>query len=180
MIVNERLARRLWPGESAVGKRLVSGSAPPADGRWQTVIGVVRDVRREGLEQAPILTAYIPTYSRGMDFTVRAGPAQIPTLGPLVRAELRALDGTVPLPQITVVRDRLAIRLGARRFESQALGLFAASPAYGDGDPASYILVAESVYFGYGIDLRSKEAARLVVLLEDASKLGIDTGLYQP
>ena len=126
MIVNERLARRLWPGESAVGKRLVSGSAPPADGRWHTVIGVVRDVRREGREQAPILTAYVPTYSRGMDFTIRASPERIASLGPLVSAELRALDGTVPLPQITAVIDRLAIRLGARRFESQALGLFAA------------------------------------------------------
>ena len=54
-IVNEPLARRFWPGESAIGKRLVSGESPPNDGRWTTVVGVVKDIRREGLDVAPIL-----------------------------------------------------------------------------------------------------------------------------
>ena len=55
LIVNQAMARRYWPGESAVGKRLVGGDSPPADGQWSTVAGVVRDMRREGLETAPIL-----------------------------------------------------------------------------------------------------------------------------
>ncbi len=53
-----------------------------------------------------------------------------------------------------------------------ALSLLAVPPAYADGDPASDILLTESVYFGYGIDLQSKEAAQLVALLDEARKRG--------
>ena len=52
-IVSETLARRFWPGESAVGKRLVGGESPPENGRWSTVVGVVKDMRRESLDVAP-------------------------------------------------------------------------------------------------------------------------------
>ena len=71
-IVNESLARRFWPGESAVGKRMVGGASPPKDGRWRTVVGVVKDMRREGLDVAPILGAFVPSFLRGMDLTIRA------------------------------------------------------------------------------------------------------------
>jgi len=125
LIVNERLARRLWPGESAVGKRLVQGSTPPSDGRWSTVIGVLRDMRQEGLEQEPILAAFVPTYLRGMDLMIRVSPAQIAPVGALAKAELQAIDSAVPLAQITMVQDRLANGLAPRRFEIQTLSVFA-------------------------------------------------------
>ena len=60
VIVSRAAARRFWPDESAVGKRLVGGSSPPADGRWSIVIGVAEDLRREGLDVAPVLASYIP------------------------------------------------------------------------------------------------------------------------
>jgi hypothetical protein len=71
VIVSRAVARRFWPGESAVGKRLVGGSSPPADGRWSTVIGVVQDLRREGLDVPPVLASYIPAMLRRMDMTIR-------------------------------------------------------------------------------------------------------------
>ena len=54
VIVNDAIARRFWPNESAIGKRLVGGSSPPKDGQWTTIVGVVRDMRREGLDVSPI------------------------------------------------------------------------------------------------------------------------------
>ena len=72
VIVSQSLARWFWPGESAVGKHLVGGESPPKDGRWSTVVGVVKDIRREGLDVAPILGAFIPAFPRGMDMTIRA------------------------------------------------------------------------------------------------------------
>ena len=124
VIVSRAVALRFWPGESAVGKRLVGGSSPPADGRWSTVIGVVRDLRREGLDVAPVLASYIPAMLRRMDMTIRVA-TQAEVLIPEVRRELRALDSTLPVPSIITAEGRLSQQLGTRRFQAQALGAFA-------------------------------------------------------
>ena len=123
-IVNETLARQFWPGESPIGKRMVAGSSARSDGRWDTVVGVVRDMRREALDQPPIASAFVASYLRGMDLTIRS-TTSIEALIPAVRRELRAIDGTLPLTQVTNAEGRLSQRLGGRRFESQALALFA-------------------------------------------------------
>ena len=59
------------PSKSAIGKRLVGGETPPKDGRWATVIGVVRDIRRESLDITPIMLGFIPAFPRTMDLTIR-------------------------------------------------------------------------------------------------------------
>jgi len=124
VIVSRAVARRFWPGESAVGKRLVGGSAPPVDGHWSTVIGVAQDLRREALDVAPVLASYIPAMLRRMDMTIRvAGEAE--ALIPAIRRELRALDSTLPVPSIVSADERLSQQVGPRRFQAQAIGAFA-------------------------------------------------------
>ena len=72
-IVNELMARQLWPGESAVGKRMVNGRQPRKDGRWDTVVGVVRNVRREGLDLRPFSPPTIrPILAQLYDLAIRA------------------------------------------------------------------------------------------------------------
>jgi predicted permease len=125
VIVSRAVAERFWPSESAIGKRLVGGSAPPADGRWATVIGVVDDLRREGLDVVPVLASYIPAVLRSMDLTIRvAGDAE--PLAPEVRRALRAIDPSLPVPAVVAAGQRLGQQLGARRFQTQALVIFAA------------------------------------------------------
>jgi putative ABC transport system permease protein len=59
VVVNESLARRLWPGQNAIGKRLRQGGAD-SHAAWHEVIGVVGDVKLNGLEQDAPLQAYLP------------------------------------------------------------------------------------------------------------------------
>jgi putative ABC transport system permease protein len=148
-IVSESLARRYWPGESPIGQRIVNGRQPRKNGTWETIIGVVKDTRREGLDLSPILTAFAPASMRNMDLTVR-GSADVEALIPAVRRALRAMAPAVPLNRITTVRSGLADRLAGRRFESQVLVLFAA---------IGLVLAAAGLYalLAYQVALRTRE-----------------------
>ena len=58
-IINDAMARRLWPGRDPVGKRFKLGAADSGK-PWFTVVGVVGDMRRQGLENEPIPQMFEP------------------------------------------------------------------------------------------------------------------------
>jgi predicted permease len=66
VVINEALARRLWPEEDPLGKRIrnFGNDRWAYEGRWATVVGVVSDVRETGLMEAPPPTVYLPVDQR--------------------------------------------------------------------------------------------------------------------
>ena len=121
-VVSERAARTLWPGESAVGKRVVAGNDGPAE-----VVGVAADVRTSTLEEAGSLVVYLPAWeyppAQGtLVVRTRGDPAAAATA---VRAALRRVDASVPVPRVRTMAEVVSAAVAARRFQVGLLALFA-------------------------------------------------------
>ena len=127
VIVNQLMARRLWPGQDPVGRRFKFGP-PDADNPWLTVVGVVADMRRQGLEVEPIpqmFEAMRQNPSRLATLLVRTAADDPATLVPSVRAAVRRVNPDVPLYAVTTLDARLEESLAQRRFQTLLLVSFA-------------------------------------------------------
>jgi len=176
-VIDPEMARRYWPGRDPVGKRFKNGQ-PNSNGPWVTVIGVVSGTRRQGREVAPIPEYYqLQSGSSGsVDFVVRtsSNPMQ---LANAFRAEVRALDKTAAVSQVTTLEHRLDEMLAPRRFETLLLTLFsilatilAAIGIYG----ATYYSVSQRVReIGVRIALGADSAEILIMLLRQTSRVAL-------
>ncbi len=121
VIVNESLARREWPGQDPVGRRLVIDYSQAGTYSYE-VVGVVGDVRFYGLRSTPRPELYLPHAQRSyliMNIAVRTTAAPETIVGELRRAVLEVdpmqpAYGVLPLADLvagSVARDRLAALL---------------------------------------------------------------------
>ncbi len=128
VLVSRALADRAFPGGSAVGRTLRS---TPWGGPLESfeIIGVVGDVRYADLREPPQETIYFD--SRGwswsdweVDYVVRT-ESDPETLVPVLRAELAALDPTIPLARPRSMSSYVSDHLAQNRFALSLIGLFA-------------------------------------------------------
>jgi predicted permease len=125
VVVNEFLAKRHWPGQDPVGKRLkLSGSKEP----WRTVVGVVKDIRERGLLLDMKPAVYVPVNQvdrPGADFLV-VRTAQDPT-GTLnaLRGALWAVDPERPVSYIRTMDELMEQNVADRSRPMTLLGIFA-------------------------------------------------------
>jgi predicted permease len=127
-IVNETVAGRYWPGDNPIGKRFKGFDKRGAHDDWLTVIGVVQDMRTNGLDRLPpgrIYQYYQQSNEPTPDLVVRTSgdPASLMNA---VREAIRNLDETVVISKTSTVQQELADQLSPRRFETWLLSLFAA------------------------------------------------------
>jgi predicted permease len=124
-IVNETLARRYWPsGGSMIGKRLLQ----PAAKLWFTVVGVVADVRDDGLEQPvrPQIFGPYPAAIVSYLNIVARGRLDSASLVASAREAARQADPDVAIFDVQTMRDLLDRSLGERRAYTWLFGVFAA------------------------------------------------------
>ncbi|HTE52778.1 MAG TPA: ABC transporter permease [Kofleriaceae bacterium] len=131
VVVNETLARRLYPGDDPIGKRL--RVAPEVSGgKWQTVVGVIADVKQQSLEaptgtevflslrQAEAITGDTPY---NMDVIAR-GAAQPDAAMAVIQRVVTEVDPTVPVHQLRTLEDVLRETAGKSRFLTFLLAIF--------------------------------------------------------
>jgi predicted permease len=123
-IVSESLARRLFPNEDPIGRRFEGGV-----GGFRTIIGVARDVKNGGLAQGDD-PEYYYVWRQGAEggrqraHLLLRSEANPSTLAPMIRAEIGAIDPTLPLT-ITTMEQNLGKYVEYPRFETVLFGLFA-------------------------------------------------------
>jgi len=122
-IINDAMARRLWPGRDPVGKRFKLGPGD-SDSPWFTVVGVVGDMRRQGLEKEPIPQMFEPLAQnppRRAILLVRTSMADPLKLMGTVQAAVRRVEKHAPLYGVTTLENRLGAFLTERRFQTSLL-----------------------------------------------------------
>jgi predicted permease len=105
-IINETMARRFWPNESPIGKRLKQGW-PESESPWREVVGVVGDVKLNGVIEKTPLHVYLPLAqepSPGMYLAVRteSDPTAMTTS---VKAALHSSDPDLPLYMVRTMDE---------------------------------------------------------------------------
>jgi predicted permease len=126
VLINDTMAKRFWSGEEPVGKRFKFGG-PNSTAPWLTVVGVVRDMRRQGLEKLARCETFgsiLQRPARGMTVVVRTSSDPLKLAG-LIRGQVRSADKDAVLYEVSTIANQIGDSLAQRRFETLLLGLFA-------------------------------------------------------
>ena len=127
IVINESLARRIWPGEDAVGKRIKRGF-PDQPGDWREVVGVVADVKVEDLVSRPPLQIYIPyaQTTTGEFFLVTRTATDAAALGSTLEATIHNMDRDLPVFAVRTMASVMQEAIAQQRMAQVVLTMFAA------------------------------------------------------
>jgi putative ABC transport system permease protein len=123
-IINDAMARHSWPGHDPVGRRFMLGS-PDSDGPWYTVVGVVGDMRRQGLEREALPQIFVSLAqnppSRNVNLFIRTSSDDPLTMAGALRAALRRVERNAPIYGVAPLEQQLGAYLTQRRFQTSLL-----------------------------------------------------------
>jgi predicted permease len=126
VIINQMAAKRYWPGEDPIGKRLKGFDPRGHNDEWVTVVGLVADMRSHGLERAAMCEIYEVQGQRGEatpNLIVRTSTDPL-QLAQTIRSTVHAVDNSVIISNVSTMQDVLREQMAPRRFQAWLMGIF--------------------------------------------------------
>jgi predicted permease len=123
-IINDAMARRSWPGHDPVGRRFKVGPRD-SDRPWYTVVGVVADMRRQGLEREPFPQMFVSLAQspppRNVDLFIQTSSDDPLAMAGALRAAVRRVEKNAPISGVAPLERQLGTYLAQRRFQTSLL-----------------------------------------------------------
>lgn len=129
-VINQAAARKYWPNQDPVGKRVhLLGRLGGARPDWTTIVGVIADARTESLADAGIPQIYLDIYQYPFKFLAfyLRGPVDPAAIPAQVRTQIQSVDAELPVFHAETLDDVLSSSLSVRRFSMEMVALFAAT-----------------------------------------------------
>jgi putative ABC transport system permease protein len=126
-IIDEAMARKYWPGEDPIGKR-IAFEGTQQQPKWREIVGIVGHVKNDGLEGESRVQYYVPYAQRSGSpnlFVVVRADGDPASLAPSVRGAIAGVDRDLPVYRVTTMERMVADSLAQRRFSMFLLGSFA-------------------------------------------------------
>jgi predicted permease len=151
-IINDAMARRSWPAHDPVGRRFKFGPRD-SDRPWYTVVGVVTDMRRQGLEREPVPQMFVSLAQnppRSVDIFIRTSSDDPLAMAGALRAAVRRVEKNAPIYGVAPLEQQLGTYLTQRRFQTSLLTGFSV---------VALLMAAVGIYglIQYSIATRTKE-----------------------
>jgi predicted permease len=176
VVVNENFARKFYPTESPLGKRIIDLPIFRNEtGKELVIVGTVGDFRQHELERDPDLMIYAPLNSSGSP-VVRSGSDARP-LVPVIQSILAPYNPNRPPPDVKTVEQRFSEAMGERRFVAVLIGSFALIAmflaAIGIYGLMSYMVALREKEMGVRMTLGARPGQVVQLVLREGVVLGV-------